>query len=244
MHLPTENQKLNIQANGDAALLFQEEWCTYRKLVDNNYLFHAEASHWLNKTLTEERTTPFRLLDLACGDASTTIIALRGTSVAEYVGVDLSLQALEIAKENLRVLKCPSELRHDELGQALENWREPVDVVSISLSLHHFRTPVKLSIMCQVRRILGRDGLFVIYENTSPDAEEREEWMQRWDLQQPLWKAFSLDEWHAVTSHVHEYDYPETATGWLKLGRDAGFSEAHEVFAAPSNLFRMYCFRA
>jgi SAM-dependent methyltransferase len=243
MNATTESRMLDVQTKGDAALLFQEEWCTYRKLVDNNYLFHTEASHWLHKTLTEERVAPFRLLDLACGDASTTIIALRGTSVADYVGIDLSRQALKVARENLRVLKCPVELRHDELGHALKNWHEPVDVVWIGLSLHHFRAPAKLSLMRQVRRILGRVGLFVIYENTSPDGEEREEWMQRWDLQQPLWKAFSSDEWHAVTSHVHENDFPETASRWHKLGREAAFNDVHEVFIAPSNLFRMYCFR-
>lgn len=243
MHVPTENQKLNIQANGDAVRLFQEEWCIYRKLVDYDYLFHTDASHCLHKMLSEERTKPFRFLDIACGDASTTITALRGTSVAKYVGIDLSLKALEIAKENLRALKCPTELRHEEFGLALHNWNEPVDVVWIGLSLHHFRAPAKRSLMRRVRRILGRDGLFVIYENTSPDGEEREEWMQRWDLQQPLWKAFSSDEWHAVTSHVHENDFPETATRWHELGRETGFNDVHEVFIAPSNLFRMYCFR-
>ncbi len=93
MNAPTENQKLEVQPDDKAALLFQEEWRTYRKLMDNNYLFHAEASHWLHKMLAEKRDKPFRFLDLACGDASSTMLALQGTSVKDYVGIDLSLQA-------------------------------------------------------------------------------------------------------------------------------------------------------
>lgn len=239
---PTQMKKPNSQPNRDASDLFQKEWSTYRKMVDNNYLFHAEACHWLRGILAE-RVSPFHMLDIACGDAGTTVKALEGTSIAKYTGMDLSLPALEIARNNLHVLNCPVELLHTEFSQALENWNDPVDIVWIGLSLHHFRSPQKLSAMRQVRRFLNRDGLFLVYENSSPDGEERETWLKRWDRQKPLWRAFSPAEWQAMATHVHENDFPETATRWHELGREAGFNDIHEVFIAPSNLFRMYSFR-
>jgi SAM-dependent methyltransferase len=239
---PTQMKKPNAQPNRDASDLFQKEWSIYRKMVDNNYLFHAEACLWLHEILAK-RASPFHMLDIACGDAGTTVKALEGTSITKYTGVDLSFPALEIARNNLHVLNCPVELLHAEFSQILKNWTGLIDVVWIGLSLHHFRAPKKLSVMREVRRILKKDGLFVIYENASPAGEKREDWMKRWDLQKSSWKAYSLREWQAMASHVHDNDFPETAPRWLKLGRDAGFTHTEEMFVSPSNLFRMYCFR-
>jgi hypothetical protein len=37
---------------------------------------------------------------------------------------------------------------------------------------------------------------------------------------------------------------PETASRWHELGHEAGFSNVQEAFASPTDLFRMYTFRA
>ena len=71
------------------------------------------------------------------------------------------------------------------------NWRDPVGVVWIGLSLHHLETPEKLNVMCDVRRIVGGQGIFAIYENTSPDGEDRNEW------QKPHGTAYTDEEWGA-----------------------------------------------
>jgi hypothetical protein len=49
--------------------LFQRPWKLYRKVVDNNYLFHREAYAQLHRILVDEGVRPFRFLDIACGDA-------------------------------------------------------------------------------------------------------------------------------------------------------------------------------
>jgi SAM-dependent methyltransferase len=226
-----------------ALKFFQLEGQAYRKIVDNNYLFHREAYERLHAILLEI-SYPFHFLDIACGDAGSTIGALEGSMVAGYYGIDLSEPALDIARNDLASLGCPIDLRHADFAKALKGWTEPVDIAWIGLSLHHFRTAQKLELMQQIRRIVGTRGLFVIYENTSPDGEEREKWMARWDLQQSEWTAYSLEEWNSATSHVHASDFPETSTRWRELGREAGFSDVQEVFVAPTDLFRMYCFRA
>lgn len=127
MDLTIQMQKANAQPYRAASDLFQKEWSTYRKMVDNNYLYHAEACHWLHGILAE-RSSPFHMLDIACGDAGTTVKALEGTSIAKYTGMDLSLPALEIARNNLHVPNCPVELLHAEFSQVLENWNDPVDI--------------------------------------------------------------------------------------------------------------------
>jgi SAM-dependent methyltransferase len=226
-----------------ASAVFEREWRTYRKMVDNNYLFHREAYACLREIVTREVARPFRFLDVACGDASATVAALTGTAVTHYRGIDLSGEALEIAAQNLARLDCRVELQRGDFEELLARGQGSVDVVWVGLSLHHLDTARKLATMRSIRRIVGDHGLFLAYENASPDGEDRADWLRRWDGQEPYWTAYSDDEWRTMTAHVHGNDVPETSARWHALGRQAGFREVKEVFVAPSDLFRMYLFR-
>jgi hypothetical protein len=73
---------------------FQQQWQLYCKVVANNYLFHREAYAWLHTILVNEVDRPFRFLDIACGDASATVDALKETRIAHYRGIDLCGEAL------------------------------------------------------------------------------------------------------------------------------------------------------
>lgn len=233
-----------VVADNPAAVLFQREWQTYRKMVDHNYLFHREVYARLRRVLLDEAPRPFRFLDIACGDAGATVSALAGTPIARYHGIDLSHTALAIARDTLAALMCPVDLREGDFVEVLQAWQEPVDVAWIGLSLHHFATAAKLDLMRQVGRLVGPRGLFLIYENASPDGEDREGWLRRWDEQKPSWTAYTPEEWEAMRTHVRQADFPETTARWHELGHAAGFREVRELFVAPTDLFRMYAFRA
>jgi SAM-dependent methyltransferase len=222
--------------------LFRQQWRMYRKVVENNYLFHREAYSWLHRILVDEVTEPFRFLDIACGDASATIGALKGTRVAHYHGIDLCRPALDLASKALEILDCPVKLDQCDFVEALNDRFEPADVAWIGLSLHHLLTPEKLSVMRKMRGIIGDHGLFLIYEDASPEGEDRVAWLGRWDRQKPSWTTFAPEEWDAITNHVHTCDFPETSSRWHSLGYEAGFRKVRELFVSPTNLFRMYCF--
>lgn len=98
--------------------------------------------------------------------------------------------------------------------------------------------------MRQIRGVVGDQGHFLIYENASPDDENRDAWLRRWDDQRPEWTELAPEEWDTAVAHVRAYDFPETTSRWHALGREAGFSQVRELFVAPSNLFRVYCFQA
>jgi ubiquinone/menaquinone biosynthesis C-methylase UbiE len=236
------NSKAPTASSFDPADLFQREWEIYRKVLDKNYLFHREAYSKLRQILTEEMSRPFRFLDIACGDASATIQALVGTNVDHYHGIDLSRPALTLAQMALRSLACRVELMEGDFVKIVREWREPVDVVWIGLSLHHLRTAAKLETMRDIRRILGARGTLLLYENTSPDGEDRANWLRRWDNQAPQWTALTSEEWNILAAHVHAADFPETKSTWHGLGREAGFTKVREMFVSPSDLFRLYSF--
>jgi SAM-dependent methyltransferase len=229
-------------AHPSTVAVFQQDWMLYRKMVDNNFLFHREAYGRLHRVLVEEVARPFRFLDIACGDASASAGALLGTQVVAYHGIDFSTPALELAAGAVEGLACAVMLEQGDFLERVGGQRESQDVIWVGLSLHHLRTPEKLAFMRKVRSVLAGGGLFLAYENTSPDGEDRESWLRRWDLQKPIWTAYSEEEWDAMAAHVRAADFPETVANWHALGRDSGFASVREIFAAPSDLFRMYCF--
>jgi ubiquinone/menaquinone biosynthesis C-methylase UbiE len=223
--------------------LFTQDWAIYRKMVDNDYLFHRGAYGCLKEVLTKDVDRPFLFLDIACGDAGTVTEALTGTKIAGYYGIDVSKQALDIAERNLVSLGCPIRFEQRNFVDALDAWTERLDIVWIGLSLHHLRAPEKLQVMKRIRGLIGEDGWLLIYENASPDGESRETWLERWDAQKSAWTAYTPAEWAYVTAHVHASDFPETETGWRNLGAEAGFNSIAAMYVCPSNLFRLYSFR-
>lgn len=148
-----------------------------------------------------------------------------------------------MARETLTSLGCPVSLEQADFVERLPTWTEPVDVVWIGLGLHHLQAPEKLTVMRDTRSILRDDGLFLFYDNASPDGETRSGWLQRWDDQEPIWTAYTVADWNAMNGHVHEADFPETSSEWIRLGHDAGFSTIEERFISPSDLFRLYAMR-
>ncbi len=126
----------------DAAALaqFQEQWATYRKLVESDCLAYREVSGILRETLNDVFTSPFCFLDIACGDASTTKAALRGTQVRHYHGIDLSQAALDLAAANLADLPFEVDLDHRDFVEAMMRRPEHADASWCSLSIHHLST--------------------------------------------------------------------------------------------------------
>ncbi len=232
------------QERAPTQALFLEAWQVYRKMVDNDYLFHRDAYDCLHRILRDEVAGPFRFLEAACGDAGKSSEALLGTNVSEYHGIDISRPALEIARRNLARLSCPVSLAEGDFVAALRDWRQPADVVWIGLSLHHLLAPAKAETLRNIRRIVGETGRLLIYEDASPDGESREQWLTRWDAQEPYWPAYTRREWMMVNDHVHSSDFPETDSNWHALGQGAGFSRVRTLFVSPTNLLRLYLFEA
>jgi hypothetical protein len=91
-----------------------------------------------------------------------------------------------------------------------------------------------------VRAILSPDGLFLIWEPTCLEGEDREDWMQRFRQIRPEWPMVTDDEFAAFDSHHRASDYAETATTWMEIGRAAGFSRVDELLIVPNKLARVY----
>jgi hypothetical protein len=82
-----------------------------------------------------------------------------------------------------------------------------------------------------------------IHEPTRRADETRAAWLDRFlQINKPLWDVLTPDEWDQIWHHVTTCDFPETSPVWCGLGREAGFSEAREVFVDPTDFFRLFRF--
>lgn len=220
--------------------LFAKGLATYQKVMDQDYMAHKAVYSLLGLVLETEAPDRFVFLDVACGTATASAAALGATGVGRYVGIDISRPSLDVAREALRQLPCPVDLRCQDFVEAINAWDEPVDVVWVGQSLHHLRTREKLDFMQRVRALLPRGGLFMIWEPTCLEGEDREGWMTRFRRLRPEWPAVTDEEFAAFDSHHRASDYAETSAAWLAMGRDAGFARAEELLIVPNRLARVY----
>ncbi|WP_375492704.1 class I SAM-dependent methyltransferase [uncultured Nostoc sp.] len=139
----TEEESLRPQE------LFNEQWKVYQKLLNENFMKHRDIYDILHNFLVNYFPQAFKMLDFGCGDASFTAQALLNTNIAAYKGVDLSTQALEIAKENMTIIPCESTFIQGDFSQLDSELISPhiqedkFDVILISFALHHFQLEQK-----------------------------------------------------------------------------------------------------
>ncbi len=91
---------------------------------------------------------------------------------------------------------------------------------------------------------VGKDGFLLIYEPARGEGESRPAYLDRFEQSyHAAWAALTPDEWATIMAHVRAADFPEPASVWAQLGRDAGFSNVRELFTDPAGLLKVFCFR-
>src|SRR5262245_17338502 len=220
--------------------LFAKGLATYQKVVTLNYMAHREVYGLLHQVLAAEAPDQFVFADLACGPAMTSAAAVRDTRIGRYIGIDISQPSLEVARDSLRSLACPVDLRCEAFVEAIHSWDEPLDVVWIGQSFHHLRTPEKRDFMRRIHGLLPHGGLFLIWEPTCVEGEDRDEWLQRFAQLRPEWSMITDEEFAAFDSHCRASDYAETSSVWKAMGREAGFERVDELLIVPNRLARVY----
>jgi SAM-dependent methyltransferase len=224
---------------------FRTQWAAYQKLVDSDVLCHTEVGTLLHDALATKFDRPFSFLDIACGDASQTKRALAGTPVRHFHGIDLAEPAIDLAAANLADVPYLVDLDHRDFVEAMADRPEHADAVWCGLSIHHLATDDKLALMREIRSATGTGGLFMIYEPTLPEGEDRAGFLKRFrETVFVQWTMLTDAERDAIWTHIETYDLPESASGWTALGKAAGFAGAERVFADPSGLLGVFRYEA
>jgi SAM-dependent methyltransferase len=135
-------EPLISQSSRDAEAVrdFFNGWNLYRRIVDNDYLYHrsvkASLGEWLNE-MESELGRPFSFLDLGCGDGLFSSEVLEGRNLSSYTGMDISPVALDLAARNTLQLKAPCTLRAGDFMTEIASLPDTYDIIYIGLSLNH-----------------------------------------------------------------------------------------------------------
>jgi len=232
----------------DAAALgqFQEQWGTYRKLVESDCLAHRQVGGILHEALKGAFTSPFCFLDIACGDASMMASALRGTKVRHYHGIDMSQPALELAAANLAALPCEVDLDHRDFVEAMLRRPEHADAAWCSLSVHHLATDDKLKLMKAIRSAIGE--AWAVHALRAGPSGRREPSSMARPLrtdERAVVERIDAGRMGPDLHHVLTCDFPETAAVCVRARpRGGAFAEATQVFVDPTDFFRLFRYEA
>jgi|LakMenE18May11ns_1017448.scaffolds.fasta_scaffold9934644_2 ubiquinone/menaquinone biosynthesis C-methylase UbiE len=219
-----------------------QSWSLYSRIVHCNWMRHREMNAAIDRSISR-LAQPIRVLDLGCGDGAMACAGLHRYDVAQYVGVDLSEDALRLLAERTgpgtrhsqtvsRDLEdCtvythsgdnPGETLHKRLlagdmKVVLNSLPAAVfDAVIASYSLHHFSTQSKRDILDQVVRVLMPSGVFIWIDIARCDDEDRDGFLAR--LHEEVrrnWVGMPLDEQTDAIEHIRSCDFPETAS-WME----------------------------
>ena len=75
----------------------------------------------MRQILLTEAPDEFVFLDIACGTATGSAKALKGTRIGRYIGIDISEPSLNVAREALTDLGCPVDLRCQDFVEAINS---------------------------------------------------------------------------------------------------------------------------
>ncbi|NCC52526.1 MAG: class I SAM-dependent methyltransferase [Spartobacteria bacterium] len=223
---------------------FFQGWMLYWRVVDENYISHREIYSALNAFLKAHYKEPFILLDCGCGDSSYMVKGIAGTAIHEYIGIDLSENALDLSQQNIEGLGFDVTLVQGDFSKQISALETRPDVVWIGLSLHHLPLEQKKKFMKDCRGILDGTGHhLLIFEPYLKEGETREEYLARWWAEcHDHWVAISDEEREATKQHVFSADFPESFSTFRAIAKEAGFADADVVLADPKELYAFMAF--
>ena len=126
---------------------FFSSWEVYRAVIDHDCMEHSLIYPLIGQIL-HERTEPFTVLDLGCGDAAGTGPAMVGTAAARYVGVDSAAPALEFAARTLDASGLDVDLRVEDMLDMVRTSGEQFDVILNMEVIEHVADPAAYTRSC------------------------------------------------------------------------------------------------
>lgn len=219
-------------------------WHTYQKVVTHNHLHHREIGEALKALVAGTwPQEPIAVLDLGCGDAAELAPALASVCVSSYTGVDLAAPALELARGNLRGLRCAVKLIKSNYSGLLDALTGSYDLIHNSYSLHHLCAEDKAAYFHQCRRLLAPGGLHVLIDGLRAPHESRDAGVARHvRAVHEQFGGLSASERRSIAEHMEISDFPESEDRLRSLAAAAGLGGWQALFKTP--LYGMFVCRA
>ncbi len=212
-------------------------WDAYRAAVSNDYIHHREAFAAMRSALVE-RGTIGSLLDLGCGDAAPVPDLVRGLGMTSYTGVDVTPEALDLARTTLAPLRADIDLVEGDFTVALPALPDRADVILCSLAMHHLPSRDQPGFFRAARQALAPAGLLLLYEPSCRPGEPRESYVDRQSAYfSHAFTRMTTEQVDLLNRHVADADFPSSPGDYAGMAIDAGFTGVAQLFRDPQEFW-------
>lgn len=222
--------------------IFSEQWDIYKRVIDYNYMCHAELIEVIKGRVNNFKAPS--ILDLGCGDSYVISQSLSSGQVIDYWGVDSAAMALDFGRSNLEGTQGEITLINEDLFEALEGMKRSFDVIISGYSLHHLQTEEKEKCFSLISNLMGNGGVFIFYDLERNSDETCSEYIGRaCNIITNEWNEFDEEAIKNIRAHVEDQDLPENEAFYLENFERAGFSDVEKVFRDKDKIFSAYTAR-
>jgi MFS family permease len=210
----------------DNTALFRKAWTIYDTLTEKNYMFHREIYRQVAGLLLErQKMGPYSILDLGCGNARFLAPCLKAAPPVCYQGVDLSLTALEEAREHLSGLENVGFL-HGDMLRAIEEGDSTFDIIFSGFAIHHLDSAGKRQLFRACARRLKPGGKLIMVDVAREHGQTREQYLEEYvGFMRTGWTEVIPEQLDEACAHVTAYDFPETVGDLTQMAKEAALSE-------------------
>ena len=221
---------------------FFDAWAIYRKVIENNYMYHDEIIRAVKEKLSDKKS--LFILDLGCGDSYVISNSIVPEQLKNYLGIDISESALDFSKQNLINHKANiAHIAGDLLFESVK-LNSKFDVVMAGYSIHHLDTEEKDTCFSKISDLLTEQGVFIFYGLMSREEETAFEYNTRaCNIFKNDWRRMNEVEIEGITSHVMENDCPENNAFYLETWAKHGLVNIEKSFQDQNDLFVLYFIR-
>jgi len=219
-----------------------EKWWIHQKVINNNYMLHSEIIDIIKSEIRGSRD--ISVLDLGCGDSHVFSSSIDNTLNCKYLGIDSSLNAIRVSKNNLRVYKANTSYINGDFFTELEKLKLDFDVIISGYSLHHLEREKKEKLFSLVSERLSDNGVFIFYDLELCEDESTSDYIKRQcPIISKIFQKLNSNEMDTIMHHINNHDMPESEYFYMSNMKKNGFSEIKKRFRDENNLYSLYVSR-
>lgn len=228
-------------STNDTSDAFFQAWRIYEMVIERNYMRHVEIASALRRLLGQRIAPVQSILELGCGDSRFAAEIFGECSGIDYLGIDLSKEALDLAFQKSESLAWNARwLQQDQRSALHQLAAGNFDLILAGFTFHHLTGTELDSVLPEARRLLKPTGSLVVYDVLREDDESREAYIGRQrDYFDTAWDAFSADQLQAISEHISAHDYPLCRNEWHCHATEAGFAEVEELYRDPERHYAL-----
>jgi 2-polyprenyl-3-methyl-5-hydroxy-6-metoxy-1,4-benzoquinol methylase len=200
--------------------LFEQQWSSYRTIVDHNLMEHREVAAataaalegWLAQRPADAPAP--RMVDLGCGDLALLPPLLRQLPLRSYTGLDLAAVVLPLAERALGPVPYSTDWQEgDLLAWATEAPPESVDIVHSAFAIHHLSDDQKATFLRAARQSLSPNGVVLWADIFRRPGESLATYRARYTHRvEKQWQPLKAEQQRHVIDHLSRFDIPADRT--------------------------------